>query len=195
MSYQFHGISRTEFQNLVNFLTAKGLPMGEVDANALADRLIDEDDMAGIATVAPPSKEVRMKTKTPRKTKILKAPRTRTVVNQPIRVLGRATRTRRIQRMVVKRKNRQRRKRKQTRALQPRRKRKTKRAETAVSAYMIFSRGNASESKRRKSRLFDHGRRQRTRRAMEIHRGRRKSQIRGARQKGQRALRKRDGRI
>ena len=48
LSYQFHGISRTEFQNLVNFLTAKGLPIGEVDANALADRLIDEDDMAGL---------------------------------------------------------------------------------------------------------------------------------------------------
>ena len=53
MSYQFHGISRTEFQNLVNFLTAKGLPMGEVDANALADRLIDEDDMAGIDDGGP----------------------------------------------------------------------------------------------------------------------------------------------
>ena len=53
LSYQFHGISRTEFQNLVNFLTAKGLPMGEVDANALADRLIDEDDMAGIDDGGP----------------------------------------------------------------------------------------------------------------------------------------------
>ena len=53
LSYQFHGISRTEFQNLVNFLTAKGLPMGEVDANALADRLIDEDDMAGIDDAGP----------------------------------------------------------------------------------------------------------------------------------------------
>ena len=124
MSYQFHGISRTEFQNLVNFLTAKGLPMGEVDANALADRLIDEDDMAGIDDGGPALEEVRTKTKTPRKTKILKAPRTRTVVNQPIRVPRKTTRTRRIQRMVVKKKTGKEESENKLRALQPPRKKR-----------------------------------------------------------------------
>jgi structure-specific recognition protein 1 len=44
VAHQFHGIPKAEFQNLVNFLNAKQLKISNVDANARADRLIDEDD-------------------------------------------------------------------------------------------------------------------------------------------------------
>ena len=47
-SYDFHGIQRSEFQNLVNFLTAKQVRISNVDANARADEIIaeasDDDD-------------------------------------------------------------------------------------------------------------------------------------------------------
>jgi len=47
-SYDFHGIQRAEFQNLVNFLTAKQVRISNVDANARADQIIaeasDDDD-------------------------------------------------------------------------------------------------------------------------------------------------------
>jgi len=43
-THTFHGIPKSEFQNLVNFLTAKNLKISNVDANARADQLIDEDD-------------------------------------------------------------------------------------------------------------------------------------------------------
>lgn len=42
--HTFHGIPKSEFQNLVNFLTAKNLKISNVDANARADALIDDDD-------------------------------------------------------------------------------------------------------------------------------------------------------
>ena len=42
--HTFHGIPKEEFQNLVNFLTAKQLRITNVDAQARADRLIDDDD-------------------------------------------------------------------------------------------------------------------------------------------------------
>ena len=51
-SYDFHGIQRSEFQNLVNFLTAKQVRISNVDANARADQLIAEasdDDDEGYA--------------------------------------------------------------------------------------------------------------------------------------------------
>ena len=50
-SYDFHGIQRSEFQNLVNFLTAKEVRISNVDANARADQIIAEasDDDAGYA--------------------------------------------------------------------------------------------------------------------------------------------------
>ena len=43
-THTFHGIPKSEFQNLVNFLTAKNLKISNVDANARADALIDDDD-------------------------------------------------------------------------------------------------------------------------------------------------------
>ena len=43
-THTFHGIPKSEFQNLVNFLTAKHLKISNVDANARADALIDDDD-------------------------------------------------------------------------------------------------------------------------------------------------------
>ena len=43
-AHTFHGIPKSEFQNLVNFLTAKHLKISNVDANARADALIDDDD-------------------------------------------------------------------------------------------------------------------------------------------------------
>ena len=43
-THTFHGIPKSEFQNLVNFLTAKNLKISSVDANARADALIDDDD-------------------------------------------------------------------------------------------------------------------------------------------------------
>lgn len=50
-SYDFHGIQRSEFQNLVNFLTAKEVRISNVDTNARADALIAEasDDDEGYA--------------------------------------------------------------------------------------------------------------------------------------------------
>ena len=42
-SENFHGIARSEFQNLVNFLTAKGVTISNVDANARADAILDAD--------------------------------------------------------------------------------------------------------------------------------------------------------
>lgn len=44
VAHTFHGIPKSEFQNLVNFLNAKQLKISNVDANARADRLIDEED-------------------------------------------------------------------------------------------------------------------------------------------------------
>ena len=44
VTHKFHGIPKSEFQNLVNFLTAKQLKITNVDANARADMLIDDDD-------------------------------------------------------------------------------------------------------------------------------------------------------
>lgn len=44
VTHTFHGIPKSEFQNLVNFLTAKQLKITNVDANARADMLIDDDD-------------------------------------------------------------------------------------------------------------------------------------------------------
>jgi len=49
-SYDFHGIQRSEFQNLVNFLTAKEVRISNVDSNARADQIIadaSDDDDAG----------------------------------------------------------------------------------------------------------------------------------------------------
>lgn len=50
-SHDFHGIQRAEFQNLVNFLTAKQVRISNVDANARADQIIaeasDDDDDEG----------------------------------------------------------------------------------------------------------------------------------------------------
>lgn len=43
-NHTFHSIQRSEFQNLVNFLTAKGVNIVNVDANARVDALIDDDD-------------------------------------------------------------------------------------------------------------------------------------------------------
>ena len=43
-THTFHGIPKSEFQNLVNFLTAKHLKISNVDANARADALIDDDE-------------------------------------------------------------------------------------------------------------------------------------------------------
>ena len=43
-SHTFHGIPKAEFQNLVNFLNAKQLNISNVDANARADQIIDEDE-------------------------------------------------------------------------------------------------------------------------------------------------------
>jgi structure-specific recognition protein 1 len=52
-SYDFHGIQRSEFQNLVNFLTAKQVRISNVDANARADEIIaeasDDDDDGYVA--------------------------------------------------------------------------------------------------------------------------------------------------
>lgn len=42
-SENFHGVARSEFQNLVNFLTAKGVTISNVDANARADAILDAD--------------------------------------------------------------------------------------------------------------------------------------------------------
>ena len=44
-THTFHGIPKSEFQNLVNFLTAKNLKISSRRcANARADALIDDDD-------------------------------------------------------------------------------------------------------------------------------------------------------
>ena len=43
-THTFHGVPKSEFQNLVNFLTAKHLKISNVDANARADAIIDDDE-------------------------------------------------------------------------------------------------------------------------------------------------------
>ena len=42
--HQFHGIPKQEFQNLVNFLTAKQLKIVNVDAQARVDQIIDDEE-------------------------------------------------------------------------------------------------------------------------------------------------------
>ena len=47
VAHTFHGIPKSEFQNLVSFLTAKNLRIENVDAEARANRLIDDDESDG----------------------------------------------------------------------------------------------------------------------------------------------------
>jgi structure-specific recognition protein 1 len=59
-SYDFHGIQRSEFQNLVNFLTAKQVRISNVDANARADQIIadaSDDDDEGYARLGDEDSE------------------------------------------------------------------------------------------------------------------------------------------
>jgi len=44
VSHTFHGIPKSEFQNLVNFMKAKNLPVSNIDDTQRADRFLDDED-------------------------------------------------------------------------------------------------------------------------------------------------------